>query len=232
MNGVQSLWSWLLAQWHLTFEPVWQVVDSLSLWGGQSCPQPAFKPAWRRVETRRRPGLAAPQRNPPSYAHSVLRFAGPFQKLSAIGLSACGGSSTRLLIWLRLRCFVLLRPGIFAAHDNSKWGRPVACAGLSAPPISGLRLRCFVGQPILAAAAFPRGDGPAESRLRAGLPAPHLYPSRAAFFASGAPSVRAGLRGAIWPLPRRRIWSLTHTRNMGCRAFLKMSMIFSCWSSR
>ncbi|MGD0522850.1 MAG: hypothetical protein ABSA48_16465, partial [Terracidiphilus sp.] len=33
----------LRAQWHLTFEPVWQVVDSLSLWGGQSCPQPAFK---------------------------------------------------------------------------------------------------------------------------------------------------------------------------------------------
>jgi hypothetical protein len=79
----------LRAQWHLTFEPVWQVVDSLSLWGGQSCPQPAFKPAWRRVETRRRPGLAAPQRNPPSYAHSVLGFAGPFQKLSAIGPRAC-----------------------------------------------------------------------------------------------------------------------------------------------
>ncbi len=44
---------------------------------------------------------------------------------------------------------------------------------------------------------------------------------------------RFGLhRLALGESSRRRTWSLTQTRNMGCLAFFRMSMIRSCWSSR
>jgi hypothetical protein len=42
-------------------------------------------------------------------------------------------------------------------------------------------------------------------------------------------SIRGGFRSVSL---RRRTWSLTHTKNMGWRAFLRMSMIRPGWSSR
>jgi len=128
----------LSAQWPLTFESVWQVVDSLSWWGGQSCPQPTFKPVLRRVETRRRPGLAAPQENPPSGGHSVLNaravecsICRPTKELiSAIGLVACGDRGDG-----RSRKDLLIRG--HALH---------ACACGQGHPPSGLQLGGPVGQ--------------------------------------------------------------------------------------
>jgi hypothetical protein len=46
---------------------------------------------------------------------------------------------------------------------------------------------------------------------------------------AGAGAMRTGLR----PISvSRRAWSLTHTRNIGCRAFFRISIMLSCWSSR